>query len=51
MELKWLAIAWIVIMVTIVAGGAYDDKSRLDCRTSFAQSDKTVDEIKSICSK
>jgi hypothetical protein len=49
MELKWLGIAWAVIMVAIVAGGAYDDKTRLDCRTAFAQSNKTVDEIKSIC--
>jgi len=50
MELKWLGITWAVIMVAIVAGGTYHDKTRLDCRTAFAQSNKTVDEIKSICS-
>lgn len=51
MELKWLAIAWIVIMVSIGIGGVYSDKTKLDCRMSFAQSNKTVDEIKSICGK
>ena len=51
MELKWLMIAWAVIMGSIMAAGAYEAKTKADCRTAFAQSNKTAEEIKSICGK
>ena len=51
MELKWLMIAWAAIMIGLVAGGVFESKARTDCRTAFAQSNKTADEIQQICGK
>jgi hypothetical protein len=51
MDIKWLMIAWATIMVAVMAGGAYEAKTKADCLTAFAQSNKTADEIKNICGK
>ena len=51
MEIKWLMIAWATIMVAVMTGGAYESKTKADCRTAFAQSNKTAEEIKTICGK
>ena len=51
MEMKWLMIAWAVIMGTLFAGMAYEAKVRTECRIAFAQSNKTVDEIVKLCGK
>jgi len=51
MEIKWLMIAWAVIMVAFAGSMAYEAKAQTECRIAFAQSNKTVDEIKQICGK
>jgi len=51
MEMKWLMIAWAVIMTGLAADHAYEAKTKADCRTAFAQSNKTVDEIVKLCGK
>lgn len=51
MEIKWLLIAWAVIMVAMGADHAYEAKTKTDCRVAFAQSTKTVDEIVKLCGK
>ena len=51
MDLKWLMIAWAVIMTGMFAGMSYEAKTIADCRVAFAQSNKTAEEIKSICGK
>jgi capsule polysaccharide export protein KpsE/RkpR len=49
MEIKWLMIAWAVIMTGLFASQAYDTRATVECRTAFAQSNKTVDEINQLC--
>lgn len=49
MEMKWLMIAWATIMIGMFAGSSYEAKTKADCRVAFAQSNKTVEEIKQIC--
>jgi len=51
MEMKWLLIAWAAIMIGMFAAGAYESKVKAECRTTFAQSNKTVDEIVKLCGK
>jgi hypothetical protein len=51
MEMKWLMIAWAVIMTGGLAGMSYEAKTKSDCRVAFAQSNKTVDEIVKLCGK
>ena len=51
MEMKWLMIAWAAIMLAMCAGMSYEAKIKADCRISFAQSNKTVDEIVQLCGK
>lgn len=51
MELKWLMIAWATIMLGMFGSASYEAKSKADCRTAFAQSNKTAEEIKTICGK
>ena len=51
MEMKWLMIAWAVIMAAMFIGMGYEAKTKADCRISFAQSNKTVDEIVQLCGK
>jgi hypothetical protein len=51
MELKWLMIAWAVIMIAFAGSMAYEAKTQTECRIAFAQSNKTADEIKQICGK
>ena len=51
MDLKWLMIAWAVIMTSLVAEQAYKAKTTADCRIAFSQSNKTADEINKICDK
>ena len=51
MEMKWLMIAWAVIMAAMFAGMSYEAKTKADCRISFAQSNKTVEEIVKLCGK
>lgn len=51
MEMKWLMVAWAVIMTGMFAGMSYEAKVKADCRVSFAQSNKTVDEIVKLCGK
>jgi hypothetical protein len=50
-EVKWLLTAWAVIMVGIGIGQMYETKTKADCRSSLAQSNRTVDEIVQICGK
>lgn len=49
MEMKWLMIAWATIMIGMFADASYEAKTKTDCRVAFAQSNKTVEEIKQIC--
>jgi hypothetical protein len=51
MEIKWLMIAWAVIMVAFAGSMAYEAHTRSQCVQAFAQSNKTADEIKQICGK
>lgn len=51
MEIKWLMIAWAVIMVAMFAGMGYEANVKSECRQSYAQSTKTVDEIIRLCNK
>lgn len=51
MDLKWLLIAWAVIMTGMFAGMSYEAKTKAECRIAFAQSNKTVDEIVKLCGK
>lgn len=51
MEVKWFAIIMIVLFGGGFAGLGYEAKTRSECRISFAQSNKTVDEIVKICGK
>ena len=51
MELKWLMVAWAIIMTGMFVGMSYEAKTRADCRVEFAQSNKTVDEIVKLCGK
>lgn len=51
MEIKWLMVAWAVIMTGMFAGMSYEAKTRADCRVAFAQSNKTADEIVKLCGK
>ena len=51
MEMKWLMIAWAVIMVAMFGGMSYEAKTKADCRIAFAQSNKTVEEIVTLCGK
>jgi len=51
MEMKWLMIAWATIMVAMFASMSFEAHNSSQCRQAFAQSNKTVEEIKSICGK
>lgn len=51
MEAKWLMISWAAIVIGFCAAEAYEAKTKADCRISFAQSNKTAEEIKTICGK
>lgn len=51
MEVKWFAIIMIVLFGGMFAGLGYEAKTKTDCRISFAQSNKTVDEIVKLCGK
>ena len=51
MEMKWLMVAWAVIMTGMFAGLGYEAHTKVECRMAFAQSNKTVDEIVKLCGK
>ena len=51
MEVKWLMIGWAAMIIGMSASAAYEAKTKADCRTSFAQSNKTAEEINTICGK
>lgn len=51
MDIKWLMIAWAAIMLGMFASASYEAKTKADCRTAFAQSNKTAEEIKTICGR
>lgn len=51
MEMKWLMIAWAVIMGSMFVGMGFEAKTKSDCRIAFAQSNKTGEEIAKICGK
>lgn len=51
MEMKWLMIAWATIMGAMFAGMGFEAHTKSECRQSFAQSTRTVEEIVNICGK
>ena len=51
MAMKWLLIAWAIVMLGMFVGASYEARTKADCRTAYAQSTKTAEEIKTICGK
>ena len=49
MELKWLMIAWATIMVFMFIGMGFDEHTKSQCRQSFSQSTRSVEDINKIC--
>jgi len=51
MELKWLFIAWGVIMASVAIGSAVEKYQLNQCRISYSQSGRSVEDIAAICVK
>lgn len=52
MEIKWLMIAWAVIMTAMFIGMGVEADAHSKCRQAYAQSAKhTVEDIQKICGK
>lgn len=49
METKWAAIGSAVILAFVMVAGMYDTYAKRECRTAYAESTRTVDEITKIC--
>lgn len=49
METKWIAIAAMVVLSVMFGSLPIETYFKAECRKAYAQSNKSVDEIKEIC--